>query len=499
MNTKVTLVELAAMMAESTSTTKRVCELFLKDLFATISQSLIDGESVKVKGLGTFKVMQVKPRKSTNVHTGKDIQVAGYRKVTFTPDKALAEAINQPFAQFESVFLDDAVTDEQLAEIDKQHPSAISEQPEVKEEQSPAPPETEQKVEIVEEPVAEEPVSLDAEEMPAAPLPFELPEMTEAAPAPEPDALFEPMPEDDFRQVEKPKAPAQPGKPAMEEHVRKSPAMAQPLPDKPAKPEKPVEPAKPKLERKPMLVGRPIDGPSQPTPEPEKPEETAPNRHFYRPEPRNAYTPTPEQIEEAERKHDQRCNWLWILLGLLGAALLLWAITRGCSDSNAEQHEQEVVAADTIVGDGDEVVEAKVEPKPEANPEPKVEPKPEAKPEVKPEPKPEPKPEAKPEPKPEAKPETKPADKHAAKGEVTDVVTSQIVLTTLSEKHYGSPWFWVYIYEENVARGIINNPNNIRPGTRVVIPPADKYGINPKDKASLKKAQLKSMEYLKGK
>ena len=72
------------------------------------------------------------------------------------------------------------------------------------------------------------------------------------------------------------------------------------------------------------------------------------------------------------------------------------------------------------------------------------------------------------------------------------------MLTTLSEKHYGSPWFWVYIYEENVARGTINDPNNIRPGTRVVIPPASKYGINPNDKASLRKAQLKSMEYLKG-
>ena len=77
------------------------------------------------------------------------------------------------------------------------------------------------------------------------------------------------------------------------------------------------------------------------------------------------------------------------------------------------------------------------------------------------------------------------------------MVTSQIVLTTLSEKHYGSPWFWVYIYEENRDRGIISDPNNIKPGTRVVIPPASKYGIDPKDKSSLKKAQRKSWEYLK--
>ncbi|MBQ3730785.1 MAG: hypothetical protein II905_03435, partial [Muribaculaceae bacterium] len=83
--------------------------------------------------------------------------------------------------------------------------------------------------------------------------------------------------------------------------------------------------------------------------------------------------------------------------------------------------------------------------------------------------------------------------------ETTDVVTSQIVLTTLSEKYYGSPWFWVYIYEENLKRGIINDPNNIRPGTKVVIPPAAKYGIDANDKAALRKAQIKSMEYLKGK
>lgn len=86
-------------------------------------------------------------------------------------------------------------------------------------------------------------------------------------------------------------------------------------------------------------------------------------------------------------------------------------------------------------------------------------------------------------------PEVKPT----ADNEITDVITSQIVLTTLSEKHYGSPWFWVYIYEENKERGIIKDLNNISPGTRVVIPPANKYDINPNDKESLKKAQLKPL------
>ena len=86
MNSKITLVELARLMAESTSTTSRMCELFLRELFTTVSQALINGESV-------------------NVTTGDPMEIKGYNKVTFTPDKKLAEAVNQPFAQFETVFM----------------------------------------------------------------------------------------------------------------------------------------------------------------------------------------------------------------------------------------------------------------------------------------------------------------------------------------------------------------------------------------------------------
>ena len=80
---------------------------------------------------------------------------------------------------------------------------------------------------------------------------------------------------------------------------------------------------------------------------------------------------------------------------------------------------------------------------------------------------------------------------------ITDTVTAKIVLSTLSDRYYDSPWFWVYIYEEN--KNIISDPNNVRPGTIVVIPPAEKYGIDANDPASLKKAQRLSWEILKGK
>ena len=127
MNAKITFPEIVDLIAESTSTTKRVCELFLRELFATVSQSLIDGEDVKIKGVGTFKVTRVKPRKSVSVNTGGSIEISGHKKLTFTPDKSLSEAVNQPFAQFETVFLDDAVTDEKLAAIDKEYPSLFDE------------------------------------------------------------------------------------------------------------------------------------------------------------------------------------------------------------------------------------------------------------------------------------------------------------------------------------------------------------------------------------
>ena len=123
MNAKITFVELVDLIAESTSTTKRVCELFLRELFSTVSQALIDGEDVKIKGVGTFKVIQAKPRKSVSVSTGNAIEISGHNKLSFTPDKSLADAVNQPFAQFETVFLDDAMTDERLEAIDKEYPS----------------------------------------------------------------------------------------------------------------------------------------------------------------------------------------------------------------------------------------------------------------------------------------------------------------------------------------------------------------------------------------
>ena len=393
MNTKITLVEIVDLMAEATSTNKRVCELFVRELFATVSQALIDGGDVKIKGVGTFKITPVKARKSVNVTNGDSIEVTAHNKVTFTPDKALAEAVNQPFAQFETVVLDDAVTDKALADIDKQYPSYF-------------------------------PDSGELPDMPDMPLP------------PIPDASV--IPADEPRATANtPKPKAEP-KPEPETKAAPEP-KPKPEPEPKTKPE-PVQEKKKKSKPVAPLMGRPIDGPTEepkpapsPTPTATKadPEE---EDYFYRPAPRNAYTPTREQLSQQQaHRHGHKRWWLWIALGVIGIGLLAWALIPNGNADNTD------AATDSI-------------PMAEVVDEPEV---------------------------------------------VTDTVTSQIVLSILSEKYYDSPWFWVYIFEEN--KDIISDPDNVRPGTVVVIPPAEKYGIDAKDPASLKRAQRRSWEILKGK
>ncbi len=399
MNNKITFVEIAEQIAESTSTSKRVCELFLRELVATITQALIGGEDVKIKGVGTFKVTRTKTRKSVSISTGDAIEIDGYNKLSFTPDKSLAEAVNQPFAQFETVFLDDAMTDEKLAEIDKEYPSLFDEG----------------SLDVTAQPVKVETSdgtgSTGATEATGATDGTESTESTDVTDVTESTGATETTGATD-----------ETGPTELEsKDVTVVPTVVS----------EPSEPVRVEPVSRPMLVGIPIDGPTQPKPEPEPVEETNEDEYFYRPAPRNAYTPTPEQLAAHSRKLDKR--WIGLVVGILIGCLLMWFVMRGCEKTGSEP--QTVVPADTV---------AQVEEEPV----------------------------------------------------VTETITDQNVLSTMAARHYGSQWFWVYIYEENKDK--IKNPDNVPLGTVVVIPPADKYGIDAKDPKSLKKAQLRSWEILKG-
>lgn len=104
---KITLQTLSEIMAGDTGRSKTSTEMFVRAFFATLKEALAKDNIVKIKGLGTFKMVVVNARESINVNTGKRVSIAEYNKITFTPDKNLRDKVNRPFSQFETVIIDD--------------------------------------------------------------------------------------------------------------------------------------------------------------------------------------------------------------------------------------------------------------------------------------------------------------------------------------------------------------------------------------------------------
>lgn len=91
--------------------------VFVDAFFDIISSELKNGNQVKIKGLGTFKVQAVKPRESVNVNTGERVLIEGHDKISFTPDTVMKELVNKPFSQFETVVINDGVDTEELERV----------------------------------------------------------------------------------------------------------------------------------------------------------------------------------------------------------------------------------------------------------------------------------------------------------------------------------------------------------------------------------------------
>ncbi len=136
MKQKIVFPTLVANLAIQSGKSKKQCEDFLRELFSIVEKSLSEGESVRIKGLGTFKLIDVDPRKSVDVNTGEDIEIPGHKKVTFIPAKELAEKINEPFAMFDSVEIpepDSSTETDTEDNTEINNDSETSEEPEVSE------------------------------------------------------------------------------------------------------------------------------------------------------------------------------------------------------------------------------------------------------------------------------------------------------------------------------------------------------------------------------
>ena len=118
---KISLSDLAQRLAEKSGISLQDAELFIRKMFDVANEGLQSDKLVKMKWLGTFKVMAVKDRESVDVNTGERIIIEGRDKISFTPDNILKEIVNKPFAQFETIVVNDGVD---FDEIDRKFENA---------------------------------------------------------------------------------------------------------------------------------------------------------------------------------------------------------------------------------------------------------------------------------------------------------------------------------------------------------------------------------------
>lgn len=107
--------DIAAMLAAKKGMDAADAEKYVETFFALVSESLIPDKVVKVKGFGTFKLVEVRDRESVDVNTGERVVIDGHSKISFTPDNTLKELVNKPFSQFETVVLNEGVDFDKLS------------------------------------------------------------------------------------------------------------------------------------------------------------------------------------------------------------------------------------------------------------------------------------------------------------------------------------------------------------------------------------------------
>ena len=113
---KFSLNTLGKLLADKSGLSQVEAELFIRKMFDVCNQGLDADKQVKIKWLGTFKVQTTKDRESINVNTGERFTIEGRDKLTFTPDNILKEIVNKPFAQFETVVVNDGVDFDEIDE-----------------------------------------------------------------------------------------------------------------------------------------------------------------------------------------------------------------------------------------------------------------------------------------------------------------------------------------------------------------------------------------------
>lgn len=449
MNERLTIQDLIDLLAAKHSMTKKDAEAFVKEFFLLIEQALENEKTVKIKGLGTFKLVDVDSRESVNVNTGERFQIKGHTKVSFTPDTNLRDTINKPFAHFETVVLNEGTVleDTPMEESDEEEGAVSNTETEIidseiagnentgediQEEIQPEEPVIEEQPTAEEVAVAEVPETdtnetgqTETETEPVATEEPEVEELSEVETEPKPESVSEEAPEEEpVEESSEAEAEEEETVIAEKAEVTAEQIIAQELH------KANMEPVIPKMQ-----------------PEIEQPKAT--------------YTDKDSNKKEKSAIPYLIATIIIVLLLCGGAILFIYYpdLFSSSSDKNVvdmpevtQPVQPEAQLSDTIAHK-DTVVEA-VQPQPVVKKEPTAEP---------------------------VKAESKPAQQQPAASAYSDSASYKITgtktkytikegetLTKVSLRFYGTKAMWPYIVKHNPK--VIKNPDNVPYGTTIEIP-----------------------------
>ncbi len=413
MDERITLSTLVSMLSLNTGDSKKDTEDFIRELFALIAEALERGESIKVKGLGVFKTINVEARKSVNVNDGTETLIPQHKKVTFTPSKEIALLVNEPFEMFQTVEITEEAAlrlisdDNDSVEVDQDDngdTGQLEEEEDFSEVKDQEPAIAGDNNDGVLYQVTEEYDSSDYT-------------LTEQIP-------FGNVSDDSNNMDESRQEDCTPG--AIMTSSEESPGQETVI-------ENNEEVALPAEDDEP---GDAVD--------------------------------YDDQTFNFNPCHARNYYWFGVVTGIIVSAIgmvLFWNLYgKEIKKPVADTRNSQIIALSSpktldnvtvISGDSSKNEEVKAEEKSiyeEAIDVP-----------------------------------TNPSDERKF-----DTITTTRYLTTMAKDHYGNYHLWPYIYKENEK--ILGHPDRIRPGTKVVIPPLSKYGVDPSNPAEIEKAKKMGTE-----
>lgn len=470
MNERLTIQDLIDLLAAKHSMTKKDAEAFVKEFFLLIEQALENEKTVKIKGLGTFKLVDVDSRESVNVNTGERFQIKGHTKVSFTPDTTLRDTINKPFAHFETVVLNESTVleDTPMEESDEEEASVADSEAEMVDsevtEDKNTDEDTQEEIQpeepAIEEPATEAVAAVKGEET--------VPTETE----PEPAVIEQPMTEELLESESEAESES-----ILEDSSEEEPSETPLEPDFSPATEEPVEEAseetiieEPETEKKKtettaeQIIAQELYKANMEPATPKKEPEIE--------QPKAAYTDKDSDKKEKSAIPYLIATIIIVLLLCGGAILFIYYPDLFSSSSDSDKDivdmpeavqpvQPEAQLSDTIVQKDTVAEAAPVTPDETVQPKPAVKKEPAAEP---------------------VKAESKPAQQQqsvtsvysdSASYKITGTKTKYTIkegetLTRVSLRFYGTKAMWPYIVKHNPK--VIKNPDNVPYGTTIEIP-----------------------------